>query len=591
MKVYVSFDGDHIGRMIGRAKLADQPEEAAKISQRIDRGNKIWESWALAHGGVIITLGGDEGTFSIDPDALTELPKIREQYQEAVDSTVSVGVGVKLSEADRALMAAKMQGGDRIQLFTEEVNEILAELQDKDEGSKLYDEYLNPDSGLKKAGPGMNPGAHAGFSGPSQSHPAAPIAPTEGSEHSEAEVARSIVENAPQGPQQAAQDYEQLFHELAAAQPKEEPQAPTGLVDPVRAQIVKILQDVRGHAQELEQMRSSNPELYTSIQGVVEAMIAMARNTGQEVQKSEDLEKAIPKQFEQTFRPGKPPTTSTAKDFSRLSDDQKVFTDQLMEQGFQPEKPPALLPSAKKTKGFVPNGAWLGPAGDTDTWGPEVTSSKAPDAYADIGGADAGARADLANRVNPDAVHQSSVDSSQSFFGDKWSHVRNAALQSAAPIPSIPDPNEDEQSGRHMNFEWGGTAQQPMIHAVSNGEWQATLTLGADGQPQVHSRSEWLTGGRLQSVVDHVTNHLKTSNTWKTELEKGALEAGKTGRHNVVLPVGAQIDAGPEANHEAGEIKIRDPETQKTKWRSVRAGLVMAPDGTPTSSRNPSGGK
>jgi hypothetical protein len=77
----------------------------------------------------------------------------------------------------------------------------------------------------------------------------------------------------------------------------------------------------------------------------------------------------------------------------------------------------------------------------------------------------------------------------------------------------------------------------------------------------------------------------------KAELDKAALEAGKTGRHNVILPVGSQIDSGPSADHEAGEIKIQDPATGKTKWRQVRAGLVMNPeDGTRTSSRNVSGG-
>lgn len=391
MKVFVSFDGDHIGRMIGRASLSDNPEEVSKIAQAIDRGNAVWRSWAESHGGKVINIGGDEGRLEVEADHLQELPKIRDQYASAVGSTVSVGVGTKLSEADKSLMAAKMQGGDRIQLYTEEVNELLEELQEKEEGAKLYDEYLDPDAGLKKAQPGMNQGSNAGFSGASRPHAAAPTAPTEGSEHSEAEVLRQELANAPPQPQPVGQpgatDYEQLFHQAAGQTPDEEQQKPSGLDDGVRAQVVKILQDVRAHAPEIAQMKQSNPDLYNSVKGLVDAMIALAQSKDQE------------------------------------------------------------------------------------------------------------------------------------------------------------------------------------------------------GQPQPVQKSE---GKPCKHFFGRGTKCLKCKKE-KMELEKASLEAGKTGRHQVVLPVGSQVDSGPSADHEAGKLKIRDPESQKTKWRSVRAGVVMAPDGTPTSSRNPSG--
>jgi hypothetical protein len=75
----------------------------------------------------------------------------------------------------------------------------------------------------------------------------------------------------------------------------------------------------------------------------------------------------------------------------------------------------------------------------------------------------------------------------------------------------------------------------------------------------------------------------------KKKLGKAALDPGKTGRHNVVLPVGSQIDSGPTGTRNVGKVKVEDKETGKTKWRSVRAGLVMDPQGNPVSSRNPSG--
>jgi hypothetical protein len=69
------------------------------------------------------------------------------------------------------------------------------------------------------------------------------------------------------------------------------------------------------------------------------------------------------------------------------------------------------------------------------------------------------------------------------------------------------------------------------------------------------------------------------------------LPESKPTHKQIKYPVGAQKDPGPGSGREAGQLKVQDPETGKTKWRSVRSGIVMAPDGSPTSSRNPSGGK
>lgn len=144
MDLFVAFDGDHIGRMIGRMSLADDVEGIRRISQAIEHGNDIWRSWCLTTLGEVIEIGGDEGRLKVPAEKIGELEQIRKQYQGAVDSTVSVGVGTKLSEADRALMAAKLQGGDRIVLYTPEVEDIIEESQKQEqtEAQKLGEEYL-----------------------------------------------------------------------------------------------------------------------------------------------------------------------------------------------------------------------------------------------------------------------------------------------------------------------------------------------------------------------------------------------------------------------------------------------------------------
>lgn len=465
MKLFVSFDGDHIGRMVGRASLADNPEEVARIAQSIERGNRLWASWAESHGGKVVNVGGDEGRLEIEADYLSELPGIREQYEGAVGSTCSVGIGTKLSEADRSLMAAKLQGGDRIQLYTEEVDEILAKVKEKTEAEKLSDEYLDPDTGLNKAMPGMNAGANAGFAGASQSQAAPTAAPTEGSEHSENEVLNSQIENAPptpEAPKTSAADYEQLFHQLAAQQ-KEEPQGkPSGVVDGVREQVVKVLQSVRGHAQELEQMKQTNPEMYTSVVGVIQAMIAMAR--------------------------------------SSLGDESQP------EQGQE---------DVQKAEGKVGQCKWK-----------------------------LGERR-CQRKVTGDYCH------------DHKDHWANKILRKDL----MPGGKGDDISDSSFDPE--------------------QLAEGMRVEMEEHGLDE----ARAKEVAkDHLT---EDPSYYK--MDKAALEAGKTGRHQANLPVGSQVDPGPSAAHEGGELKVQDPATGKTKWRQVRAGIVMAPDGTPTSSRNPGG--
>ncbi len=53
--------------------------------------------------------------------------------------------------------------------------------------------------------------------------------------------------------------------------------------------------------------------------------------------------------------------------------------------------------------------------------------------------------------------------------------------------------------------------------------------------------------------------------------------------------VGSVKESGAQGTQDVGKIKVQSPETGKTKWRQVRSGLVMGPDGQPVSSRNPSG--
>jgi hypothetical protein len=74
------------------------------------------------------------------------------------------------------------------------------------------------------------------------------------------------------------------------------------------------------------------------------------------------------------------------------------------------------------------------------------------------------------------------------------------------------------------------------------------------------------------------------------EIDKAALEAGKTGRHDLELPPGSKKDCGAQGDRSGGTIKVQTPEDGTMKWRSVRAGMIAAPDGTATSALHPNPG-
>jgi hypothetical protein len=235
MNFYVSFDGDHIGNLVGRSRLADDTVGVKRISQAIEQGNKIFEAWALSHSGEVISLGGDEGSILISGEYLGEIPKLREQYKDIAGSTVSIGVGVKLSEADKSLIFSKLHGGDKITLYTKKVEDAITNLKEKpSEGEKLKEAYLD----VRKA-------------------------------------------------EEPKKDYESLFHE--AVNKKKEPEENPGISDETKAKVVQVLQSVKAHGPELEQLKQSNPELYQSVVSLVQAMITMAKGP-EPVRKSEECE-------------------------------------------------------------------------------------------------------------------------------------------------------------------------------------------------------------------------------------------------------------------------------------------------------------
>lgn len=281
MKVYIVFDGDHIGRMVGRATLADQPDEVRVLSQRIDQGNQIFKMWCQSFGGSVINIGGDEGRLEVDASRLSELPGIRDQYEQAVGATCSVGVGMALSLAQKALVAAKTKGGDQIVFYSQDVETILSELQEESEGTKIADEYLNK--------------SDVGSGGLAPQHRLVG-APVGDSSEVDALMAELNGEDGAQEPKTATnpnmEALQNEFHKLAG-QNQEKVPPPSSVSDAVKAKIVAIIEFMQSHPEQLQVLQVRNPELYASINQLVSAMIEMARKGtgGSQPQPSQELGK------------------------------------------------------------------------------------------------------------------------------------------------------------------------------------------------------------------------------------------------------------------------------------------------------------
>ena len=339
MKSIVSWDGDKIGKIVGQMTLHDDINGIRRINQDIINGNKIWESYAVSTGNNVVEIGGDSGIIEIDFDCLDQLPAIRRKYEQTVHATVSVGVGMKLSESAKALVAAKLLGGNQVVFYSPEVEEIIAKARQIPESEKIIDEFFKSEP-LEKAG--NSPDA------PEREKLAVQVehADKDANEHQKGKASKgykahmgttrmgafgatafeapaALAEVPDDDPNQAVNamysalidtkrarssiDTEKQMHHLAQAQhaqDDEDSQSNDSKRDELKAQIVAILQKVKEQAPVLEQIKQSAPDIYQSVMQMAQAVVllgrevvgetSMAKSEPEELEKREYLKAKLP---------------------------------------------------------------------------------------------------------------------------------------------------------------------------------------------------------------------------------------------------------------------------------------------------------
>jgi hypothetical protein len=150
--IYISADGDGIGKKVGRAVIANNVEELHKVSNRIDAAQDFILHWCKDNGGIKISGGGDEFTAAIPPEAKDKIEDLRENIEKSFEYTISVGVGRSLSEAGTALLVAKLRGKDRIVWFNKKIKEDIKKAKRRvREGRASQEEYKLSEAYLEKS--------------------------------------------------------------------------------------------------------------------------------------------------------------------------------------------------------------------------------------------------------------------------------------------------------------------------------------------------------------------------------------------------------------------------------------------------------
>jgi hypothetical protein len=150
-QLFLAFDGDNAGQHIGQAILANDVDMLNRASSKIKAGGQLIEGWVKESGGHVVSSGGDEGTFIIDPSKEGDLEELRSEYESVTGFTATMGLGHSLSEAGKALIAGKLTGKNKIVKYDDEVEEILHQAHEAvhagtaDEEQKKMDEhYIDP---------------------------------------------------------------------------------------------------------------------------------------------------------------------------------------------------------------------------------------------------------------------------------------------------------------------------------------------------------------------------------------------------------------------------------------------------------------
>lgn len=264
---------------VERALLHDKGEQAARISQGIEAGQRILESWVLRSHGRMLAEDGTKGSAQLDAEYLEELTDIVEQVEHATEARMQVGVGASTGEAVMALKVAEKRGGvPAIVLYTPDLSE---EAREYDEVSDDEAEALETeDDGIAGGhdAPSNDGGGQTGFaSGTSGLNKA--DNQREGGEATQIQQGQmSPTAAQPSSPSQPSASAFQPSPAQGADPGGQQPPQGGGDEEQVLQAVGQVLTQFKAQLPFFEQqVKQANPQAYQAVMGMVQGMIAMAK--------------------------------------------------------------------------------------------------------------------------------------------------------------------------------------------------------------------------------------------------------------------------------------------------------------------------
>lgn len=144
--IYVSADGDGIGGLVEVKVLQNDIEGIKKQSATIKKGQRYLKRvFKDMFAGEVLVYGGDDVLFRIDAKHLYKLERIRRGYQEVTGFTITMGVGLTMKDAVRAMVYGKLTGKDRLVAWSDRVANklnVISGASQKNEVEKMRDHGL-----------------------------------------------------------------------------------------------------------------------------------------------------------------------------------------------------------------------------------------------------------------------------------------------------------------------------------------------------------------------------------------------------------------------------------------------------------------
>jgi hypothetical protein len=127
--VFICGSPDGLARRVMDSAVRDQADEVARQQHVARAGADVFSSWALEALGGTVASGDEAFWVTIPADRLDELPDRMAQYEGLVGVTLSLGVGATMRDATRAMAAARKGGGDQVRVYDESVEQDLGDGQ------------------------------------------------------------------------------------------------------------------------------------------------------------------------------------------------------------------------------------------------------------------------------------------------------------------------------------------------------------------------------------------------------------------------------------------------------------------------------